>query len=158
MSHQSKAINSVLARKLFLFARIYLGPANIIDYFVLYFKICLVTSILVREWQLCCTNFIEIIPEKIQHIHKKMITALATSHRLAESARAAALQRLRLYHLHRFNTPRRSLLHLSLRYHPPYWISSPLVPPSETGKEFICCVRACCRLISFSPLLFLCKF
>ena len=78
---------------------------------------------------------------KIQHIHKKEIAAPATSHRLAESARAKALRRARLYHLPLLLLP----LHLPTNYQHTIVIAGcpgPLVPIGETGKELICRSRA----------------
>ena len=79
---------------------------------------------------------------KIQHIHKKEIAAQLTSHRLAESARAKALRRARLYHLHYIPMPRRSRLHQHTIL-PHCWISwsSGVVRQNKEGIHILC-VRA----------------
>ena len=76
-----------------------------------------------------------------------MIIAPATSHQLAPSARAAALPRTRLYHLHFFHMLRR----LRLQQCTTRIAACPghLVFPVKSGKEFICRTRARCRLVSF---------
>ena len=65
------AITNVLYSKLCVVIYTASVPTIILEYFVLYFKFYLVTSILLREWHLRCINLTRLFSAKIQDIYKK---------------------------------------------------------------------------------------
>ena len=150
-SIDGNAITNIFYSKLCLFISTPLGPSNILEYVVLYFKFYLVTSTRLREWRLRCTNFVENILDKNPTNPQKRDrrTSNITSARPINTRCGAAVF---------------APLSLSLPYLQHFTIRiavcpGPMAPPVKTGqKTYFVCVRALPLDIFFSQVLFLCKF